>query len=80
MMIKMLGDHQLKHRVAQKFQTLIIKMVLLRLVRQTRVRQRFRQQKRIAKLITDPFFEWAHVPQILPDRENLSILNSASGH
>src|SRR4029077_3557369 len=63
MMIKIFRDDQLKDRVSQKFQTLVIKMISLRLVGQARMGQRLRQQKRIAKLITDAFFERTHLPR-----------------
>jgi hypothetical protein len=33
------------------------------------VRERFRQQKRIAELVTDAFFERCHVPVILSEVE-----------
>jgi hypothetical protein len=42
---QMLGDNKLENSVAQKFQTLIIKMVTLRLMAEARVRQRLCQQK-----------------------------------
>ena len=58
---KIFGDDQLKDRVSQKFQTLIIEMSL-RLVAETRMGQRLRQQKRIAKFVTDSFFERIHLP------------------
>src|ERR1043166_6317263 len=62
MTIKIFRDDQLKNRVSQKLQTLVIKMISLRLVGQARMGQRLRQQKRIAKLITDTFFERTHLP------------------
>ena len=55
------GDDKLKDRVAQKFQALIIKMSLLGLVAETRMSQRFGEQKRIAKFVTDSFFQRMHV-------------------
>ena len=40
--IEMFGDDELKNGVAQKFQALIIKMMLLRLVTETGMSERFR--------------------------------------
>jgi hypothetical protein len=57
---KLLGDHKLKNRIAQKFEPLIIEMMALRFVAQTRMRQRFREQKRIPKFVTDAVFERIH--------------------
>jgi len=42
---QILGDNKLENCVAQKFQTLIIKMITLRLVAEAGVRERLRQQK-----------------------------------
>ena len=42
---QILGDNKLENSVAQKFQTLIIKMITLRLMAKARVRECFRQQK-----------------------------------
>jgi hypothetical protein len=57
----MLSDDELKDRIAQEFQPLIIEMSAVRLVPQTRVRERFRQQQRIAELVADAFFERVHL-------------------
>jgi hypothetical protein len=57
---KIFGDHELKNRIAQKFETLIIKMPLLGFVTEAWMSQRFGQKQRIAKLITDSFFERMH--------------------
>jgi len=58
--VEMLRDDELKDRIAQKFQPLIIEMAAVRLVPQTRVGERFRQEQRIAELVTDAFFERVH--------------------
>jgi len=42
---QILGDNKLENSVAQKFQTLIIKMIMLRLMAEARVRECLRQQK-----------------------------------
>ena len=60
MSVKPLRDHKLQDGVAEKLQPLIIKMFALRLVRDARMSQRLRQQKRIAKLVTDAFLERTH--------------------
>src|SRR5256885_7436563 len=61
MIEQVLGDDELEDRVAQEFQTLIVEMTLLRFVTETRVRQRFGEQKRIAKLVIDSFLERMHL-------------------
>jgi hypothetical protein len=53
---KIFGNDQLQDRVAQKFQSLIIEMSLLGLMTETWMGQRFGEQKRIAKFVTDSFF------------------------
>ncbi len=58
---KMFGDHDLKNGVAQKLQTLIIEVMLLRLVSETGMGQRFSQQQWIPEFVADAFFEWMHV-------------------
>src|SRR5258708_21674450 len=58
---KIFRHHELQNRVAQKFQALIIKVSLLRFVAEARMGQRFGQQKRIAKFVTDSFFQRMHV-------------------
>jgi very-short-patch-repair endonuclease len=40
---------------------LVIEMTLLRFVTETRMRQRFREQQRVAKLVADSFFQRMHV-------------------
>ena len=45
MAIQILGDNKLENSVAQKFQTLIIEMITLRLMAETRVRECLGQQK-----------------------------------
>jgi hypothetical protein len=42
---QILGDNKLENGVAQKFQTLIIKMITLRLMTEAGVRERLRQQE-----------------------------------
>jgi len=64
---QILGDNKLENSVAQKFQTLIIKMITLRLMAEAGVRQCFRQQQRIAELVTDAFFERCHIRVILSE-------------
>jgi hypothetical protein len=44
-------------------------MITLRLMAYAGVRERFRQQKRIAEFVTDAFFERCHVPVILSEVE-----------
>ena len=58
---KIFGDHELENRVAQKFETLIIEMPLLRFVTEAWMSQRFGQKQRIAKFVTNSFFERMHV-------------------
>ena len=53
-------DDELQHGVAEKFQALIIEMMPLGFVAQAGMGQRFRQQKRIAKLVADAFLERIH--------------------
>ena len=60
MMKKMFRDHDLENGIAEKLQPLIVKMMALRFVTETGMRERFRQQKRIAKLVVDAFFERTH--------------------
>jgi hypothetical protein len=45
MVKQILGDNKLENGVPQKFQTLIIKMIPLRLMTQARVREGLREQK-----------------------------------
>lgn len=56
----MLGHEQLQNGVAEKFETLIIKMVALGFVPETRMRERFREQKRVPKFVADSLLEWIH--------------------
>jgi hypothetical protein len=49
------SDDELEHRIAEKLQTLIVKVITLRFVSQARVCERFGQQKRVAKLVADTF-------------------------
>jgi len=62
----MLGHDELEHGVAEKLKALIIEMMPMGLVPKTRMSQRFRQEKRIAKLVTDTFFERIHWGLSLP--------------
>ena len=55
------SDDELEHGVAEELQALIIKVITLRFVAQARVRERFGQQKRVAKLIADTFLYRCHV-------------------
>jgi len=71
---QILGNDKLKNGVAQKFQTLIIKMVTLRFVANAGVRERFGQQKRVTELIADTFFERRHVTNSEPNRRIPSTL------
>ena len=72
---EMFGNDKLQHRVTEKLQTLVIKMIALGLVAQTGMRQRLRQQKRIAKLITDAFLDRTHRAVILSEvEESLNLL------
>jgi hypothetical protein len=58
--VEMLGNHELEHRIAQELEALVIEMIAMRLVAQTGMRKRLRQQQRIPKLVTNPFFERVH--------------------
>src|SRR5437763_12259653 len=58
---KILGDNELEDGVTEKFQALIIKMITLGFVAETRVSERLRQQQRIAKLVTDAFLQRTHL-------------------
>ena len=58
---QMFGDDQLQDRITEEFETLIVEMPLLFFMRDTGMRERFRQQLRVAKLITDAFFQRMHV-------------------
>jgi hypothetical protein len=69
---QILRDYELEHRVPKKLQTLIIEVIPLRFVREARVRERFSQQKRVAKLIPDTFLERRHIA----DSEQNRIISS----
>jgi hypothetical protein len=58
---EMLRYHELQDRIAQKFEALIIEMMLLGLMSHAGMRECFRQQERIAKLVTDAVFERVHL-------------------
>ena len=58
---EMLGDHQLENGIAQEFQTLVIEMMPLSLVPQAWMRERLRQQERIAELVSNAVFQRIHL-------------------
>ncbi len=68
-------NDELKNCITKKFQALIVKALARRLVTHAGVRERFRQQKRIAEFVTDAFFERCHVPVILSEVEESRQLN-----
>ncbi len=53
----MLRDDELEHGIAEKLEPLIIEVMPLRFVAEARMRHRFCEQKRIAKLMADAFLE-----------------------
>src|ERR1700752_904078 len=57
---QMFRHYELEDRVAQKFQALIIKMMLPGLVSHAWMRERFRQQERVSELIANAVFERIH--------------------
>ena len=57
----MLGYDELEDGIAQKLKALVIEMLLLFFVSNTRMRERLSQEMRIPKLITDALFERMHV-------------------
>jgi hypothetical protein len=61
----MFGDHKLQDSITKKLKPLIIEMAPMRLVPQTRMSERFREQQRISELIADAFFERIHPSEIL---------------
>jgi hypothetical protein len=61
----MFGNDQLQDRVAQKFQTLVIEMVPVRLVPQARMRKGLSEEKRVPKFVTDSVFERVHGSKII---------------
>ena len=65
---EMLGHHELENRIAQKFEALVIEMIAMRLVSHARMRERFRQQERVAELVTDAVFERIHLERRLTPR------------
>jgi len=56
----MFRHDELEDGVTQELEPLIVEVMSLRLVAETRMRQRFREEERIAKLVTDSFLEWIH--------------------
>jgi len=68
-------NDELKNCITKKFQALIVKALAQRLVTHAGVRERFRQQKRIAELVTNAFFERCHITVILSKvKEYYSLL------
>lgn len=67
MPIELLGYHQLENGIAQEFQTLVIEMMLLGLVSQAWMGERFREQERIAELVSNAVFQRIHDEQRLRD-------------
>jgi hypothetical protein len=57
---QMLGNDELKNRVAEEFEPLIIKMRALFFMTHAGMSERFGQQLRVAKPMPDAFFEWVH--------------------
>ncbi len=57
----MLRHDELQNGVTEKLEPLIIEMMPLRFVTKTRMRQRFREQKRVPKFVADAFLEWIHL-------------------
>jgi len=53
---KMLGKNDLENRVTEEFETLIIKMMPLRLVAEARMGQSLGQEKRISEFVSDSLF------------------------
>jgi len=62
-------DNELEDSITKKFQTLIIKMITLRLVADAGMRERLGKQKRIAEFVTDAFLQRTHVFVILSESE-----------
>src|SRR5260370_4439831 len=58
---KILLDDELEDTVPENFQALIINMIALRFVAETRMSERLRQQQRIAKLVTNAFLQRTHL-------------------
>lgn len=58
---EMFGNDELQNRVAQKLQPLIIKVRAVRLVAQTRMGERFGEEKRVPEFVTDAIFERIHL-------------------
>ena len=57
----MLGDHQLEHGIAEKFQPLIVKVECFALEREARMGQGFGEEERIAELVADVPLERVHM-------------------
>ena len=66
MTVKMFGHNQLKNGVSQELEALIVEVILLGLVPETRVGQRFCEQKRISKFVAYALFQGFHDEGILP--------------
>jgi len=72
MAVELLGDNELKNGVAQKLESLVIEMFALRFMAQARMRERFRQQKRVGKFVIDAVFERIHGKRMLSPRGEFS--------
>jgi putative transcriptional regulator len=57
---KILGKYELKDGVAKIFETLVVKVMTLRLMAEAGVRQGLRQEQRVPKLIMQTLFERIH--------------------
>lgn len=67
----MLRYHELQDRIAEKFQTLIVEMMPLCLMPHARMRKRFRQQERVAELVTNAVFERIHLERKAYDDDTI---------
>jgi len=54
---EVLRNHHLQDRIAQKFQSLVVKMPLLGFMTYAWMGQGFGEQQWIAKFVADPFFQ-----------------------
>ena len=57
---EMLRKDDLQNRVSKKFEALVVEVVPLGFMTQTRVSERFRQEKGVTELVLDPLFERIH--------------------
>src|SRR4051812_35680038 len=58
--VEMFGYDELQYGAPENLHPLIIEMAPMRLVPQTWMSERFCEKQRIAKLVTDPFFQRVH--------------------